>query len=70
MKTLKNQEVEITETGFDDGIAQVIEAYYVQSEIALTEDEMLALEEKYQEELLQNHYGDMVDRAHSMMEDR
>lgn len=70
MKTLNNQEVEICETNYYDGIAQVVEAYYVESEVALTEEELLELEDKYQEELAQDGYESLIGRARTMTEDR
>lgn len=65
---LNNQEVEIMETEYADGLAMVIEAYYVESEMALSEDELLELEDLYQDELAQRAYESLVDRAHDMMD--
>jgi hypothetical protein len=68
MYTLNGCEVEVVETDYADGLAMVIEAYYLDSEIALTEDELLELEDKYQDELAQRGYENMVDKAHDMLD--
>ncbi len=65
---LNNQEVEVNEVDYADNMAIVVEAYYIDSEIALTEDELLVLEDKYQEELAQDAYEHMVDAAHDSMD--
>jgi hypothetical protein len=61
---LNGQEVEISETEYNDGMATVIEANYVESELALTEEELDELQDLYQEELAQRAYETLVDRAH------
>jgi hypothetical protein len=65
---LNSQEVEITETELNDGIATIIEAYYVESEAGLTEEELIELEDLYQDDLTQRAYERLVDAAHDMMD--
>lgn len=65
---LNDQEVEIVDTHYDGQMAQVIEAYYIDSEEALTEDECIELEERFQDELVASELGRRIDQAHDYMD--
>lgn len=64
---LNDKPVEITDTMIVDGMAIVIEAFYIDGD-ALTEAEMIELEDKYQEELAQDAYERSIDSAHDSMD--
>jgi hypothetical protein len=58
-----NRQVEIAETDVGDGTMMVIGAYYVDTDVELTEDELLAFEEAYSEALQEMYFEYQVCRA-------
>lgn len=71
MYTLNGRQVEITETEHDDGMIMVIAANF-SSDMGvdeLTPDQLQAVEEKYQDELLIEYTSSQIDHAMDMMED-
>jgi len=67
---LNEREVAIIDRSIDEDFIQVIEAYYLDTEEKLNEEELLELESKYQQRLCECHYGDLADYVHDMMSDR
>ena len=65
---INDQEVEVLEVDYADGMANVIEAYFVDSEVELTEEELSVLTYEYQSDLAQAQYEKMVDYAHDSMD--
>lgn len=55
MYKLNGREVEIVETQIDDGMVQILEAYYVDDETTLTELELFKLETHYGCDLVQDY---------------
>ena len=51
---INNKEVRIVSTEYDDEMVMVLEAAYIDSNLSLTDADLLDLEYKYQAELLQD----------------
>jgi len=65
---LSKREVEITDMDFNGDTVLVIDAYYVDKDEQLSDEELSDLQDKYAEELAQEAYEHMVDQAHDRLE--
>lgn len=71
---LNSVEVDILETNYDDGVIQVVEAYFMPKNDSkygtnLTQEECEVLEAQYQDSLLADYYGNQIDCAQDAIED-
>lgn len=68
---LNERQVEIVESDWDTGEgAWVTSAYYIDTDVDLTDDELDLLTDLYQDEIYQDKYETAVDAAHDYFEER
>lgn len=71
MYKLNGREVEITDKEIEVGEGVwIVDAYFTDTDVDLTDEELRELEDVYQVELYEDAYADMACRAHDSMEDR
>ena len=60
---LNGKKVDVVDTEFFDNSVSITGAYWLGTDIDLTDEEMAELELDYQEELLESKYGEATDQA-------